>query len=279
MTNEVAKITSHHPLADNPQVRALLDGVLTTDRDAAGRNIIRRRLVASERAELTKRGAELADALVSGRYQEIAKAVTQLLAGFPSTRATEQEAAAIVAQYATSLRGLTTWAVERACGRFARGEVSAEEVGAKRLDRKYPPSSAEVRVIAEKIERPWRMEAWKIGRLLGGSVEMPEASAAERNRVATKFEALKNELAAKIAVTDLEEREKAARRIRERGQRALEDEYRREGLEPVVTGGMVTSLALLRQQGWTIQDVGKGQRALVAPAPTPKYEPAIRENS
>jgi len=89
----------------------------------------------------------------------------------------------------------------------------------------------------------------------------------EQARVSGKFDKLLGTM--RMRSMNEAEREKAraeaTRRSAETSQRMIEAEYRRLGIEPVTSNGLTVSLAMLRRQGWTVEEVG-GARVLVAPA-------------
>lgn len=268
--------TSIYPIAAAPEIEALLDMVLTSERDDRGRSVLRRTLTADEKTALSRRRDTLFRNLEPARYNAVKAVALTMLAAFPSTKATEEEGDAMGAVYATALKGLSRWSVERACSRFTQGTVAAEEVGARKIDRAFAPSSAQVRMVADKIERPYRMEATRIGAALLGVVERPRATGERRAALGEKFKALADALKGTQESTDDAERERARKRIIERERQAIIEDYRRRGLEPVITGGLLVSLSFLLGCGWTVQEID-GKRALVAPPPPPQPIPPLRQ--
>lgn len=262
----VAKTTELYPIPESNAALALISEVATTELDPMWNYVLRRALTTVDRQILSKRLGEIAPHLGPARYAKVAQAVLSCLVGFASKNTSDEDAEVIAAQYATMLAGLPLWAIQRACGRFGRGEVEASEVGAKHLDRAFPPSSAQLRMIAEKIVRPFDNEARRIDKALKGTVMKTVVGPAERERVSAKLEGLAGEFKLKAMETESEARAVAERKVFERTQRAVISEYQAAGVEPVVDGsGMVTSLSLLKSLGWTVEEIGN-KTVLVAPA-------------
>jgi hypothetical protein len=87
------------------------------------------------RGRAAERLARVAAALApAGDTEGAALAVSRMLAGYSSARATGADAAAIVAQYVSVLSDLPLWAIERTCEAFARGRIAGQH-------RAFAPSS------------------------------------------------------------------------------------------------------------------------------------------
>jgi hypothetical protein len=119
----------------------------------------------AQRGLLMSRQRELLTALAPGKSTEIAKAIAQMLIGF-GAREDEAGSQARVAAYVTVLQHLPLWAVQRACNRFARGDVKPEEIQERYVGRGFPPSTAHVHIIASRIIQGFRDEQADIREVL-----------------------------------------------------------------------------------------------------------------
>lgn len=209
--------------------------------------------------------------------------VLPMFIGFGSKNTTEEESALISMQYSYALGDLPIWAVKRACDRFSNGNVKPEEIQAKRIDPAFPPSTAQLHIIAREIARPTAAEFAQIGAILSGEPERAEQTPAEREATASLIAELHEETRVAMARAHLEETEADSRaterRTAEAAQRRLDDrmaEYVNAGLEPPKPGpgGHITSLSMMLHVGWTIQKIGH-TNVLVAP-PKEVREPATR---
>lgn len=264
---------------DDPSARELIERVATADRDENGNAVLRRSLTAVERQVLQKRAATLAPYIDRARLRDAEAAVLAMVIGRGTAAGMgEDEADVFAAQCASVLvgYGLPLWAIQRACLRFAAGDVRAEDVGEKHLSNTYVPSSAHVRILTERIARAVHVEVHKIGTTLRGVVEPPQMTELERIAALPKIMAMRESYhreAAAIAVEEItaeEVRRAAGRRAAaEASTRMILAEYRRARVEPVYLDAGKTipvSLETLRRQGWRIEEVGPGESALVAPA-------------
>jgi len=149
-----------------------------------------------QRGLLMSRQRELLTNLAPGKSTEIAKAVAQMLLGFGAGSSDEKGAKARLTTYVAALQHLPLWAVQRACNRFARGDVMPEEVGEKHLTRGFAPSTAQVHMIASKIIQHFRDEAADIREVLRARL-VHRPSAAEQAKVAEGLKTLAADLALK----------------------------------------------------------------------------------
>lgn len=236
-------------------------------RDAKHNAVLRRELTITERDALLKRGRALAATLERAPIRKIAKLISETLSGFGSSRASAEEAEIVAAQYAVVLAGLPLWAIERACLRFAGGDVKPEEIGAKHIDPNFGPSSAAVKIVASKIAAPYEEDLVKVRMICGGTVAPKEIGPEERKRVGEKLAARAKEMKQAGEVVDLEAQRVALARAAEVTKQTLLGEYRSAGLEPVCAndGTTLISLSMLRSLGYTVEEVA-GERTLIAPA-------------
>jgi hypothetical protein len=270
MTNTMTKlpaVADLSPPASMPAVQQLLRTIVEF-RDDAGHFDLRRELTTPERAALEAREEELGPWLAPGRKEDIAAEINRLRLAFGVRGESEREAMGVAMQYAVELGGMPLWAVKRACLRFGGGHVQPEEVGAKRIDWSFPPSSAMLRIVATKIVRTWGEERERLRRTLAGS---PPRLEAPEPIVSTSVEAWlaareKEKVAEKLAAGDGRMDAKAVEQARHDVLR----EYDRMGLvrPKEVPNKMLVSPHMLLRFGWTIEEVG-GRRVLLAPAKVP----------
>jgi hypothetical protein len=142
MTSELpAAIDAGPPLPDRALSDAL-DSLLTDDVDREGRRILSYAPDAKLRSLLQIRLYKLRAALTPGRPADLARAVTEMMLGFSSVRASEEDAEAVAKQYVAMLAHLPLWAVQQTCLRFARGRVTKTECPDWKLA--YAPSTAQL---------------------------------------------------------------------------------------------------------------------------------------
>lgn len=255
-----------YPAPTSAELYRFMSAVATGGRDDSHNALLRRALTTVERQALSDRAGEIAPLLERGAYRKIMRLVAEMLAGFGSARASEEEAEIIAAQYAAALGGLPVWAVERACGRFSRGEVEASEVGSKHLDRAFAPSTAQLRMVADKVVKPFVEDLYRIRMICGGTVERPDLSPEERERVGVKIAEYIEKRKREVDVENETKKQDGGARAIENTKQMVLAEYAAAGVKPVYSeNGTLCSLSLYRSVGYTIQDVG-GERVLVAPA-------------
>ena len=264
-----------YPIPEAPEVRKLIFGMATRDRDENGKMLMLRALTTPEREAISNRMHQLAGPLAPAADGKIKAAINQMFLGLGgSATGDDMEAAAMLAQYVATMRGLPLFAIKQACGRFARGEVTADEVGEERIIKGIRPSTAYLRIVAEKIARRYWDEASVGSLVLNGVVALPPPvkTEASREHVAKVIK----ETAAKLAEQDLEERKRdvadgirredeATRRHRE----TILADYEARGLEPVywdpATKKMLVAVSTLLTMGWTIEDGPNDRPVLMRP--------------
>lgn len=242
------------------------------DRDRDGKLMLPRLPTPVERAALQRRRDELGRWLLGGPrdFARVKALVATMLQGFGSKASTQEESELVYAQYAYALGGLPTWAIERACNRFASGGVSARDVGADKLDLTWGPSSAMIAVVARNIVAPLHRELRAVGDVLGGAPATRSESPEERESGKAAVASMTEEARSRMAAAGLEREQDAQRRAaaaKERGRAQLEArrrEYVDAGL-PAPEGDLFSSLPLLLASGWRIEDDAGDRRVLVAP--------------
>jgi hypothetical protein len=179
------------PLTPDRVLSDALDSVLTDDKDRDGKRILAFSPDARLRSELQIRQHKLRAGLLVGRPADIALTVAQMLLGFGSARASQEDAEAVVTQYVAVLAHLPLWAVQTACRRFASGSVTKTEC--PDWQRAYAPSTAQLCQLAESSVRKYWREEQRINDVLNGTPAY-RPTEEERARVSKGFV----ELTAKI---------------------------------------------------------------------------------
>jgi hypothetical protein len=175
------------PLLPDRVLSDALDSLLTDDVDREGRCILAYAPGAKLRSLLQIRLYKLQTALTAARPTDLARAVSEMMLGFGSARASEEDAEAVVTQYVTVLAHLPLWAVQQACRRFARGRVTKAEC--PDWKRAYAPSTAQLCHVIEASVAGFCREERRITAALNG-VPTPRPTDAERERVTRGFEEL-----------------------------------------------------------------------------------------
>lgn len=265
--------TALYPIPDDPEIRKFIFGRARRARDENGKMIVPVGLSAIEREMVIKRLRVLAAGLGPAENRLIKSAVLELFSGMAATESDDLGAAATAAQFVSVLRGLPYFAIKRACDRFARGEVTAEDVGEKTAPSKaYRPSTAQLRIVAEAIARPHWDEASVGSLLLEAVVERPIKKSEDSKERAEQFRQTFQQQVAQAELAD-RDRTEWARLIAEaeqfnRDRDARIAEYRNNGLEPVFSDAskiLVTSLSMMLRNGWRVEDGLNGKSILVRP--------------
>lgn len=149
----------------------------------------------AQREQLTRRSRELATHMMPGKDTAMALVLSEM---FISLGAAGDEAQANkrTTQYVVVLRHLPLWCVKRACARFSRGDVSAEELGERSFSRGFAPSTAHLHMVAAKIAQPFRDEQADIREVLRARLAY-KRSAEEDARITAGMKELSDRLALK----------------------------------------------------------------------------------
>lgn len=252
---------------------SFLYAVATPETDPEGNFVLRRALSRHEREALARRKQTLTPWLEAGPRNKVARAVTNMLVGWSAAgkAMTMEEAAAVATQYTVALAGVPLWAVERACIRFAGGQVRAEELKRKSIDWSFPPSSADLRIVAVEIARPFGEELTRIRMTLNGRAGRPStASLEERAAALARIDAwLAERRGGDKYATEAEMAARNARLFADEERRTEEAlrAYDALGLRrpPITKGKPVVTPSILMSLGWTVEEVD-GDRVLVTPA-------------
>lgn len=263
MSKAIATADDLYPIKDDPEfvqtARLLMDN---SDRDIVGHLVLSEKLAPATRQRIAKRREELERGLIVAQPRDIRAAILKLMVSYGSAQMTADEASVIVAAYVSSLssENLPLFAIERACLRFRTGAVKPEEVGEKFFSQGYRPSSAQLCIIARKVVQPYRNEFHVANELLSAQVGVVVSVSPEERERAAK---LLRDTAAALRTADSKQametrgrQEQHAAWVQSASTRAMLEQYDALGIEPVQKNGVVTSLALLKANGWTIQTVG-----------------------
>lgn len=270
---------SQYPIAADAEIAALVDA-LVGFKNRDGTYELRRAITAPERRQLEARRNNIVDNLGACNPDAVLDDIIEMLMGFDSANFQNEEAARMVAsQYAHVLAPYPSWAVKRACGRWARGEVKPDEIGERSLSRRAAPSTAQVAIVAENIVRPHRQELVRLNQTLkAGSVPKPPTED-ERKIAAPRIQSMFEEVAAKGAEADLAEQSRVAavqaevaRKTRERNEYWIKREYLELGLTPPTP---LHSLSTMLSLGYEVRNFG-GKNVLLRPEPAPPREPKER---
>ena len=252
--------TSLSPIPDDSATRLLVDS-LVAFRHYDGRYELRRDLTHDERQALKARSSAITSHMKAARSDYIVECVMMLMMGWGSGRS-EADAQAVASQYASVLYGLPGWAIKRACNLWAIGHVTPDQIGAKSIDRSFPPSAAQVRLVAEDVVRPYMQEYARLMRTLAAMVVPRELTREERDASAARLEAIRDDLEQRNAAANLEadaadidadfRRQQATRKAGQRTDALILAEYKARGLTP--PEGQLLSLSSLLSLGWTIED-------------------------
>lgn len=268
----VRTLAELYPPATEPGFWRALCSLTNGDINERGNFVLRRPISSEERTAIQERARVLGPWLTPGPTGKVALAVTNMLLGFAARQMSMKEAAAVATQYAMALHGIPLWAIERACMKFADNTVRDEDLGeGQTWNRAFGPSSAQLRIVAIALVRPFGEESTRIVMTIRGTVQRI-ISDEERAAAAVHIDAGLADLKRRQAAAALEQeasnvrRQTTLARSRRENEESILAEYEAIGL-PRPTG-FLTSLSLLLHTGWTIQEVA-GKPTLVAPMREP----------
>lgn len=243
---------------------------MSTGEFSSGKLVIRRKLEADERQWLEQRSAVLDRWVSPGNVEGMTIAITAMLSGFGSKSANEDEAQVIAVQYQQVCRLLPLWAVERACSRWSGSSVQPSEVGVRKLDRAFAPSTAQLHMVALALVRSVYEEKQLIRNVLNGVRplgERPTDAAdleASKRRVSAIHENFRRGLPAapEDKVLTKEQREEHAAKLREGNERIRLQQFTAAGVDPP---DAYSTLPMLISLGWTVIEHPEGGKTLLAP--------------
>lgn len=264
---------SQYPIEADRETAKLVDGLIGF-KNSDGTYELTRALTPAERRQIEARRNLLADNLAPCRPDDIFDDILEMLMGFGGADyQSEETASAIASQHAAVMATCPVWAVKRALGRWARGEVSAAEIGEKTISRTRSPSAAQVKLVAEELARPSRQELARLNQTLRAAAIQKPPTDEQRAAAAPRIKSMLDEVRAKQAESDLAEQARAAelrasldRKTRERNEYWIRQEYLDLGLTPPTP---LHSLSTLKSLGYTVENVG-GRNILMRPeSPAP----------
>lgn len=183
MPKELTKPATDLTPRPNPTIARLKNLICLTPHDFREPVGLSRALTDIERATAKNRVAEIDRSLAARDRSAVRSAVSALMLAYPSSRASGDEAKAVIAAYEFALADLPPWAVNEAVQKFIRGHVPSANPA-------FAPSSSEVHRLATEACRYYEDERSDLRRLLSGvPVERP-VSPEDRERVAAGFDAL-----------------------------------------------------------------------------------------
>jgi hypothetical protein len=258
--------TELYPPQRHPDYWSWLCALATLDRDENGNFVLERSLQPHERQKLMERSATLRPWITAAKPSQIAPVIGQMMISF-GRKPDDEEAKVIATQYVSALLDLPLWCIQRACTRFASAEVSAEEVGAKKpIDYTYPPTTAQLRMIAKKLLQPVAEETTRIWMTVRGAVRL-EVTEEQHRQTGEKMKEFVDNRMRRMEAEENEERARRRAQNQDSNRTMILRQYEAAGVEPHYSGdGNLQSLSLLLSVGWTIEKGKKGAN-LVRPPP------------
>lgn len=253
-----------YPAPAAPVMARIVDAVCDGTED--GKPTLRRALEPAERGALEARVAELDRWLKPGAHEDLTESIVRMLSGMTGRSETAENALEIGMQYAKACldRELPFWAVERACLRFASGQVKGSDVQDPSYSHSFGPRSAHVCILASSIVADTRAERAKLDGILKA---VPGRSRAERPHSVPAQDWKLRRMEEAAAEDD---RRRAATQqspadLLAKAQQDVAEQYIRSGLEPPTwkPGQIPVSLAMMFKRGWRIETIG-GVRTLVS---------------
>lgn len=273
----VAELYPPKPIAE---VEKLTREIIAFRPDGFGAPELHRALSIPERQMMAARKAVLDKWMEPGGPSKMKAAINEMFNGFAGPQQDEEERDILNANYAYACRERPLWAVKRACLKFRSGEVRAADVGEEKLSTTWKPSSAQVNLLAKKIEEDIRTERYAVTEILRATVYLPAPRPVGREKVDGAIGAVAQHMQRRRAEKDLEgverqlQQEADADRNRAAAITAVDQSYVRAGLVPPKwqPGQIPVSLQMKLSFGWRIEDVD-GRPTLVSPpkvsAPVP----------
>lgn len=280
-------VTTHSDIYPPPAADeiAVIIAKTAPTRNADGKVTIRHALAPDSRKLLASRHAELEKWTAPGKQTKLTESISALLLGLDRRNLDGESHMVTATEWARFCGDLPWWAVERACIRFARGEVRPDELGVDHFDVGWAPNVAQLHRVASAIAQRLRDERYQIGCCLTGVLmiaqreQTAEERAASAARIAERLAQFNGEFK---ATADREAEDRRARNAGLEAERRRHDaefidrqiaaEWKALGVAPPETkpGQRPTSWSMLKSLGWRITELA-GEKILVPPPP-PKAE-------
>ena len=204
----VQSISGLYPLTRDDNTRALVQAVMTGSQSMDGAPLLYRELTPAEKILLRDRLNILTKHLERASRGDILNRISQMIIGFGvATTVKDKDAKVIASQYAFVLQRLPMWAIERAVGKFERGEITIEQV--EGVNRAFWPSTAQLHVVAEGYVGEFYHELRNVHAALHGVVEH-EPTPEERARVKAGLDELT------LSLRSVVDKDKAERRAKQK---------------------------------------------------------------
>jgi hypothetical protein len=204
MANEIVKqeisFAKLYPISIEPGITAIVQSVLLDEKSSDGKPLLSRALVPQEREILRERFGALSGALQSATRAQIVQRVTRMFMGFQGPDMTRAQATVVANQFAIVLSDLPMWAIERACLRFERGEVTSDDI-LDGVNQRRGPTTAHLHTEARSLVGHFYAEHRKVHDALKGVVQY-KPTPEERERVKAGLDGLAADLKAKWDLTD-----------------------------------------------------------------------------
>lgn len=248
-----------YPPAQTQQMHTLIASLRPLD------NMLPRHLTVAEEQTLRRRAHQLSQWGDTAKPEEIKSTLSRCFLGLGGEKLAPAQAAMMMTQYVTVLSGMKLWAIERACLRFAAGEVTAAEVGSKQLEPALRPSSAHLRIMAAIISESFDKERSDIAKVLAAYPPKYEPTEEERAQGLAKTRAwqVQREGAEEKKAPVSGHAKRTLDDINKRHHDRIIQEYISAGL-PAPTAAIPTSLPMLLEMGWSIVEQ-RGVKHLVKP--------------
>lgn len=142
------------------------------------------------RRVLSNRHKSLVQSLAGFDREVVADAVTEVLGCYSQYHRSNMDKKSlrhVVVKYVAELHGLPTWACVKACDSIRMGTAA-------NISPTYPPSTIEVKTLAQSYTAPIRSELEQIGSVLQGVKAPPQLTPDERKALGLKFQGLADEI-------------------------------------------------------------------------------------
>jgi hypothetical protein len=228
---EIVATAERQPLENlrlpDSKSRGIIDSLVGFWPNDGSAVVLRREATAIERGHLRMRQRDLHMLLRPLSLEDrkhAAKALAAMFLGFPNLRTTEHTA--IVTAYIMALEQYPLFAIIEACEDVVRGRVDD-------LNPDFAPTAPRLCDLATRHVLPLRAELAVVEKALTAKYEINPVSPEERERIAVKLRELADAMMERDKVQRREHLIHQAVVLQEANTKALLDEYRRLGIDPV----------------------------------------------